>query len=103
MYLDSGAVSQKGCGFMGAESLGGIFVYFPCFVLEVDTSKDCTLSYAPFGKKVSIHDLDYTQPKTSSCSAASNDTPPPPVPMPPVCLAFDWHEVTFSCHSPKQG
>ena len=39
---------------MGAESLGGVYVYFPGFVLEVDTSKDCTLLYAPLGKKVSI-------------------------------------------------
>merc|ERR1712194_616455 len=27
-----------------------------------------------------IRDLDYAQPKTSSCSAASNDTPPTPAP-----------------------
>ena len=96
-------VSQKGCGFMGAESLGGIFVYFHGFVLEVDTSKDCTLSYAPIGKKVSIQDLDYAQPKTSSCSAASNDAHPPTVPVPPARLGSDWREVTFARHNPKQG
>jgi hypothetical protein len=45
---------------VGAETLGGIFVDFPGFVLEVDTPKDYTLSYAPNGKKASIHDLDYT-------------------------------------------
>ena len=44
---------------MGVESPGSIFIYFPSFILEVDTSKDCTLSYAPIGKEISIHDLDY--------------------------------------------
>ena len=69
---------------MGAESLWGMFVYFPGFVLEVDTSKDCALSYAPIDKKVSIHDLDYAQTKISLCNATSNDTPPPPVTAPPA-------------------
>ena len=44
---------------MGAASLGGVYVYFPGFVLEVDTSKDCIFSYASLGKKISIQDLDY--------------------------------------------
>ena len=50
---------------MGAKPLGGIFMYFPGFVLEVDTSKDCVLFYTPIGKKVNIHNLDYVQPKLS--------------------------------------
>ena len=45
LYSLRAHVSQKGCGFMGAESLGGVYVYFPGFVPEVNTSKDCTLSY----------------------------------------------------------
>ena len=86
---------------MGAESLRGIYVYFPGFVLEVDTSKDYTLSYAPLGKKVSIQDLDYAQPKLSSCSTASNDTTQPPSPVPPARLGVDWREVTVARHNPN--
>ena len=83
-------ISQKGCGFMGAKSLGGIFFYFPGAVLEVDTSKNCTLSCASLGKKVSIHDLAYAHPKTSSCSTASTDASPPTAPVPPARLGSDW-------------
>ena len=29
---------QHGCGFIGSADMGGMFVYFPTFVLKVDTS-----------------------------------------------------------------
>jgi hypothetical protein len=35
---------QHGCGFIGASGVG-ILVYFPLFVLTVDTSKDCHLAF----------------------------------------------------------
>jgi hypothetical protein len=35
-------IKQPGCGFIGTKDLG-MLVYFPSFVLSVDTSSDCHL------------------------------------------------------------
>ena len=72
---------QKGCGFIGDESLGGIFVYFPGFILAVDTTSDCHLSYAPLGRSAALRTLHYAQPKPG---ALSN---PPLTPCNPEALA----------------
>ena len=98
LYSLRAHVKQKGCGFIGAETLGGVFVYFPDFILEVDTSKDCTLSYSPVGKKVSLCELDYAQPKMSSCSAAAGDAPP----QPPSRLGSDWRKITSARRAPER-
>lgn len=44
---------QPGCGFIGAEGVG-ILVYFPSFVLTVDTSRDCHLGFESLGGSVPI-------------------------------------------------
>ncbi|KAL7525339.1 hypothetical protein ACHAWF_001311, partial [Thalassiosira exigua] len=71
---------QRGCGFFGACDQG-IYVYFPGFVLEVDTSSDCLLSYCPIGRAARLPDLDYVQPKplveSQPSSAASSATSSP--------------------------
>ena len=67
-------LTQRGCGFIGDDSLGGLFVYFPTFVLAVDTTKDCHLSYKPIGHKAALKDLDYVQPR-----CARKVIPPPPL------------------------
>ncbi len=54
---------QRGCGFIGDEDLGGIFVYFPTFILSVDTSVDCHLHYLPMGRSTALSELHYAQPK----------------------------------------
>ena len=41
-------LKQHGCGFWGAYEAGRL-VYFPQFVLMVDTLLDCRLSYEPLG------------------------------------------------------
>ena len=33
-------LTQRGCGFLGDDSLGGLFVYFLIFVLADDSKKD---------------------------------------------------------------
>ena len=38
----------RGCGFIGSNN-ADMLVYFPSFVLSVDTSLDCTSSYKPLG------------------------------------------------------
>jgi hypothetical protein len=54
--------SQRGCGFIGMFGLG-MHVFFPTFILEVDTTTDCHLHYAPIGRGARLPDLDYVQPK----------------------------------------
>ncbi len=52
---------QRGCGFIGASGVG-ILVYFPSFVLRVDTSKDCHLAFESLGYSASLNTLHYVQP-----------------------------------------
>jgi hypothetical protein len=53
--------TQRGCGFIGTFNVG-ILVYFPMFVLLVDTSKDCHLTFDSLGRSAPIDSLDYVQP-----------------------------------------
>ena len=68
---------------MDNESLGGIYVYFPNFDLEVNTSKDCMLSYSPVGKKSQLYELDYSQQRQSLSivSSVKETAPTPPSPL----------------------
>ncbi|KAL7547757.1 hypothetical protein ACHAWF_011035 [Thalassiosira exigua] len=117
---------QRGCGFFGACDQG-IYVYFPGFVLEVDTSSDCLLSYCPIGRAARHPDLDYVQPKplvesqTSGAASSATSSPAASAQLPAVSqsqdkasapdqldkglddddlddLAGEFHE--FACHSP---
>jgi hypothetical protein len=42
-----------------------MLVYFPLFVLSVDTSSDCTLSYEPLGQSAPLYTLHYVQPRSA--------------------------------------
>jgi hypothetical protein len=53
----------------------GIYVFFPTFILEVDTATDCHLQYAPLGWTTTLADLDYVQPKFLQDSSASAAVP----------------------------
>jgi hypothetical protein len=53
--------AQPGCGFIGASGVG-ILVYFPIFVLSVDTSKDCHQAFKSLGHSASLDTLHYVQP-----------------------------------------
>ncbi len=53
---------QPGCGFIGASGVG-ILVYFPSFVLTVDTLKDCHLAFKSLGCLASLDTLHYVQPR----------------------------------------
>jgi hypothetical protein len=52
---------QPGCSFIRASGVG-ILVYFPTFVLTVDTSKDCHLVFESLGCLTSLDSLHYVQP-----------------------------------------
>jgi hypothetical protein len=53
--------TQQGCGFMGAEE-SGFLVYFPDFVLSVDTAVDSHLSFDPLSRLAPLSTLHYVQP-----------------------------------------
>jgi len=53
----------------------GMHVFFPSFIIEVDTSTDCHLLYEPIGRAARLADLDYVQPKyLVDISASSSAT-----------------------------
>jgi hypothetical protein len=54
--------AQPGCGVIGASCVC-ILVYFPTFVLSVDTSKDCHLAFESLGHFASLDTLQYVQPR----------------------------------------
>jgi hypothetical protein len=56
--------TQRSCGFLGASGVG-ILVYFPTFVLSVNTSKDCHLAYKSLGCSAPLDSLHYIQPQCS--------------------------------------
>ncbi len=56
--------TQRGCGFIGTSDIR-ILVYFPTFVLSVDMSKDCHLTFDSLGRSAPIDSLDYVQPRCS--------------------------------------
>jgi hypothetical protein len=49
--------TQPGCGFIGTSGVG-ILIYFPTFVLLVDTSKDCHLSSESSGRSAPLNSLN---------------------------------------------
>jgi hypothetical protein len=51
---------QQGCGFLGTRE-SGFLVYFPTFVLSVDTAVDCHLSFDRLSHSAPLHTLHYVQ------------------------------------------
>ncbi len=47
-------------------------VFFPSFVIEVDTSTNCHLLYKPIGRAACLANLDYVQPKYLIDKSASS-------------------------------
>ncbi len=62
LYSLRAHMRQLGCGFLGSETTG-FLVYFPTFVLSIDTSVDCHLSYEPLGSCTPLGTLHYAQPR----------------------------------------
>ncbi len=65
-----------GCGFIGTYGLG-MYVFFPTFILEVDTATDCHLQYKPLGRSTGLLDIDYVQPKKATSHLALVTVAPP--------------------------
>jgi hypothetical protein len=70
--------AQPSCGFIGASG-GGILVYFPTFILSVNTSKDChsaslnTLHYVQPHCAPSLYPLELASHKASKSPAVIED------------------------------
>jgi hypothetical protein len=79
-------MAQPGCGFFGSES-SRFLIYFPTFVLSMDTLVYCHLSYKPLGSCAPPGTLHYAQPRRSptyypSERALSSTAAAPPPPGP---------------------
>jgi hypothetical protein len=94
---------QHGCVFIGVQGLG-MFLCFPSFILEVNTTTHCHLSYAPIGHAATMSSLDYVQTIQAWTSASATASTPPPAPavieaednnVPPEALP------TYVSHWPK--
>jgi hypothetical protein len=46
-----------------------MYIFFPSFILEVDTPVDCHISYEPLGRLAILASLDYIQPASPQPSA----------------------------------
>ncbi len=62
LYSLQAHLTQRGCAFYGTYA-AGMLVCFPTFVLTVDTSSDCHLSYKPLGHCVPLDILHYVKPR----------------------------------------
>ncbi len=61
---------QHGCGHIRMHQLG-MFIFFPSFIVKVNTDTNCHLSYEPIGRLASIAKLDYVQPIQAPSPSAS--------------------------------
>jgi hypothetical protein len=92
LYSLRAHLTQRGCAFYGTYK-AGLLVCFPTFVLTVDTSSNCQLSYEPLGRCAPLEILHYVQPRCpptlypselasptpSSCTATHVPRPAPAV------------------------
>ncbi len=62
LYSLRAHMTQRGCGFFGSDKIG-FLVYFPTFILLVDTSVNCHLSYKPLGTSAPLNTFHYLQPR----------------------------------------
>ena len=75
LYSLHAHLKQWGCGFVGDNSLGGMFVYFPSFILSVDTSRDCHLQFCSLGATALLKDVKYGQPRMEMSAARAPESP----------------------------
>jgi hypothetical protein len=75
-----------------------MYVFFPMFILKVDTATNCHLQYAPLGRTTTLADLDYILPKFLQYSSASAA-----VPLPVAINPEDDVDLpSYSSHYPKK-
>ncbi len=94
---------QHRCGHIGMHQLG-MFVFFPSFIIKVNTDTDCHLSYEPIGRSASIAKLDYVQPIQAPSPSASTTVAMTPSAPAVVKDEDDNDNVmrTYAAHWPKR-
>ena len=109
LYSLRAHLKQPGCGFLG-NSDSGMLDYFPSFILSVDTSSDCHLSYEPLGTGASLESLHYVQRRCSpslypsELTAARNATISTPIPtLVPDDGSSDGDPATDDDDGPSDG
>ena len=78
----------------------GMYIFFPSFILKVDTAVNCHLSYEPLGRSTTLLPLNYVQPM-STISASTTKAPP----LVPAWIKPDDNESMaplFANHWPKK-
>jgi hypothetical protein len=84
LYSLRAHLHQRGCGFIGKFE-DCFHVYFPSFVLSVNMSSDCHLTYESLGTSAPLPTLHYVQPRCaanlylSETLASSSTATPHPV------------------------
>ncbi len=95
---------QRGCGFIGMYGLG-FHVYFPTFIIKVDTTTDCHLHYAPISHSVGLPELHYVQPtfppKAAASATSAASLPPATIEPDNDYNNNDSNGVTYVSHWPK--
>jgi hypothetical protein len=95
---------QCGCGFIGMYSLG-FYMYFPMFIIKVDTATNCHLHYAPVGCSAGLPEPDYVQPKfppkASALATLAASSPPATTEQDDDHKDNDSKDITYLSHWPK--
>jgi hypothetical protein len=92
---------QHGCGFIGMHQLG-MYIFFPSFIVKVNTATDCNLSYKPIGRSTTMSSLDYIQPVQTPSLASNTDANPS---IPAIVEDYkdeDYCLPTYATHWPKK-
>jgi hypothetical protein len=80
----------------------GMYVFFPSFIIEVDTATNCHLRYQPLGRTLGLADLDYVQPKHTPSASTTAATPSPPVTIEPDDSDLDTRHTGLNVLRPHQ-
>ncbi len=91
---------QHRCGFIGMHNLG-MYVFFPSFIVEVNTTTNCHILYKPIRGSTTMSTLEYIEPVQPSNSASSTAATPL---LPAVIKDYNDNNYlpTYAPHWPKK-
>jgi hypothetical protein len=82
----------------------GMYIFFPTFILEINTATNCHLHYKPIGRHTTLDQLDYVQPKSLQHQSASTAMAPVSTPAVIEPNNNNNEEITptYASHWPKK-